>query len=397
MRVVEQLIDHLRGTGHLTDEQLAELRRMGLVRDKQLDYDDYYGDFDSGPIPIPVEDPDDRIDELDSYGDRLSEDATQSTRRRAGRRLGTSRILSALEDGLTAAADFADLVGEVAQRLNPGSDVDDASRLVRAAAPAELEAVLIHGSLWAALWPHLETEPIVSRLHEGQRRRLGNLLAAGDPAITARSTRHDPALGRSIDLIEAHRTLESVFNRVTSTLEPRRVFSELRLFDNPVAYETLVILFNARAEPRTIGELPNLGPDVGLPIPAWLPESRFVDGWAIAARLDPLRVLPFLQRCAQPWSTLEKHRWGVQCRKIILPGRREEYGNWIPQSASEWFSLHNDGLRWLRRRHRPRGYTQSDAICTWVSTQQRAEYGLLWAAGMLDMPLLTCPKEWEPT
>lgn len=25
----------------------------------------------------------------------------------------------------------------------------------------------------------------------------------------------------------------------------------------------------------------------------------------------------------------------------------------------------------------------------------RADYGALWAAGLADMPLLTCPKEWE--
>jgi hypothetical protein len=33
---------------------------------------------------------------------------------------------------------------------------------------------------------------------------------------------------------------------------------------------------------------------------------------------------------------------------------------------------------------------------SWVKAR-RGDYGTLWAAGLFDMPLLTCPKEWELT
>jgi hypothetical protein len=47
MRVIQQLIDHLRGTGHLTGDQLAQLQQMGLLRDKTNDpgrrFEDHWG------------------------------------------------------------------------------------------------------------------------------------------------------------------------------------------------------------------------------------------------------------------------------------------------------------------------------------------------------------------
>jgi hypothetical protein len=400
LRVVEQLIDHLRGTGHLTDEQLEQLRRMGLFRDKPLNYDDFDTGFDSGPIAIgPVDIEADRADDLDEYGDRLLDDSKPRTRRRGGRRPagGNSRMFGALADALAEAQDFAGLVREVAQRLNPDSDVDDAPRLVRSAEHEALNSALTRGGLWADLWPHIEIEPLVSDLADGQRRRLGNLLAAKDPTVTSQPRGFDPVVRRAIDLIEAQRTLSDAFNRITFRLEHWRTFSELRLFENPLAYEVLVIQFNARAEARSIGDLPHLQPDVGLPTPAWLPNVRFVDGWRIAARLDPVGVLPFMQKCQQPWSMLEAHSRGLNCRRLVLPGRRAEFGNWIPPSSAEWFSIDIVDRRWVRRRHRPTGFTQLDTFRPWESGGQRAEYGALWAAGLFDMPLLTCPNEWELT
>ena len=55
MRVIEQLIDHLRLTGHLTADQLDQLREMGLLKDKRDDYADYLDPFDSQPeIPRSI-------------------------------------------------------------------------------------------------------------------------------------------------------------------------------------------------------------------------------------------------------------------------------------------------------------------------------------------------------
>ena len=62
MRVIEQLISHLSHTGHLTDDQLAQLRVMGLLRDTSTDparrYENYWGDEGSCWDPEPDGEPD---------------------------------------------------------------------------------------------------------------------------------------------------------------------------------------------------------------------------------------------------------------------------------------------------------------------------------------------------
>ena len=70
---------------------------------------------------------------------------------------------------------------------------------------------------------------------------------------------------RFANLIEAHAALSRAFGRVALTVDRRRAFVELDLSDNPMAYEVMLILFNAHATRRTIAELPHLAAKGELP------------------------------------------------------------------------------------------------------------------------------------
>jgi hypothetical protein len=180
-----------------------------------------------------------------------------------------------------------------------------------------------------------------------------------------------------------------------------------------------------------------LGADVGLPTLAWLPSPHFESGWTIAARIDPVGALPFMQRCLRAWATLPDTDTAT-CRRPDIYGYTFR-GNWIAGSASQWFALRGVDSTWVRLHctthldappgeptqtlirdgveyHHfgplgddgtPERFVRSgaaDVISVWWSTDKvvlfsgrRGDCGVMWAAGLFEMPLLTCPKEWELT
>ena len=441
MRVIEQLIDQLSRTGHLTADQLDQLRRMGLPRDKSNDharpYEDYWGD-EGNPWSIEVDsDP----DGWDDHTERLLTDARRAARgrrRRASRRAANSGLLVAIERSLAAEGGFLDVVNEVARRLDPSADCDDAPRLVGSADPAALDAVLVCDSLWARLWAHVEREAFISGLGGSAQRRFHNLIGAAtrsNKSIPA-GLQPEGAVRRGLDVIAAHRALSGAFGRVALSVDRRRAFVELNLWDNRAAYEVLVILFNA-ANRRRVAELPWLPDDVGLPMLPLLRSPHFESGWAVAARLDPVAVLPYMKWCMGAWESMPA-RLSVPCRRLHVVNGVGYNGHVIGPSDT-WFglafsdsrwhrvtyvthagaapgepteSIIRDGVRYVHCAPRCSGDSerrfirtdQSEVLRTWWSTDDivyrnppacRGDYGAMWAAGLHDLPLLTCPKEWE--
>ena len=108
-------------------------------------------------------------------------------------------------------------------------------------------------------------------------------------------------LRRAVDVVDAHQELCGAFGRVALALDPWRVFADL--FTGPdqyasdQAYTVLVILFSARNPRCSIGEIPCLPTDVGLPAKRGVPSTS---NWATAARIDPLAVLPFMEWWSSP-------------------------------------------------------------------------------------------------
>jgi hypothetical protein len=440
MRVVEQLIDHLRRTGHLTPGQLAELRQMGLLKDPPPDYDSPFPDVE------PETDDDGRIDVLDAYGDRLIDAARRAgVRRRKGgpkrSALQAKNFIAAVTEAVTGLQSFLDAVVEVARRVGVDGGADAALSAVASADAARLEAVLVRDSLWARLWPHVPREPVFEALSEHERRRFSGLVEAASQRDKAlpRGLMGDPALRRAIDIVEAHRVLSAAFGRAATTVGPRRVSGELNLAADPTAYEVLVILRSARTPWHTIADLPVLGPAVGLPVPGRLNRPCFESGWAIAARIDPVAVLPYMNWCTQAWAALPQDPISRTAAGVMV-GARTYRGAWIQPAYREWFSLRDMGPKWVVLRHSrhcpnelgevsqtltfdgidyahicpdlckpPRKFRRTDGSQTLSVTPSRglavapdretvrADYGALWAAGLIDMPLLTCPKEWELT
>jgi hypothetical protein len=138
MRVIEQLIDHLRGTGHLTLDPLAQLRRMGLRKEEPAhdprpdasDGDEPDDDLAVAAAELAAElghirsagDPD--TDNWETYGDRLLEDAVRRAvtgHRRGGPPSADSDLLAAVEQSMADDQDFLDPVLEVARRMDPRS------------------------------------------------------------------------------------------------------------------------------------------------------------------------------------------------------------------------------------------------------------------------------------
>jgi len=437
MRVIEQLIEHLSDTGHLTGNQLVQLRRKGLLREESNDpYRDCWADENSW---LPMDDDDSALadpDGLDDYAERLFADTRRvATRRRGGPSTAESDMLAAVAHSITGEQDFLNLVVEVARRVDPTVGADDAARLVGSADAAALSAVLARDGLWARLWPHIRREPVVSALDERARRRFCGLLAARAGA------RHrllaSGVVRRAADVVNAHRALSGAFGRVALAIDRRRAFVELNLCVDSIAYEVLVILFSARTPRRTIADLPQLGARVGLPTLAWLPSRPFDSGWTIAARIDPVAVPPFMEWCSAAWAAAPDAR---TARKLRLHFDGVEFiGTQIPQSPSQWFSLRVVDGRWVRLRHISRVGALPDqssgaVICNGIRYRHygpvrdhaapnrsigrdrsgfivarwsihaveledfrryRGNYGSMWAAGLFDLPLLTCPKEWE--
>jgi hypothetical protein len=215
---------------------------------------------------------------------------------------------TAVERSLANEQGFLDLMLEIARRMDPDVDADDAPRLVGAADPARLDAVLASAGLWARLWPHVRREPIVAGLHDHARRRFCQTVAAAGRSNTSRRRRPaaDPVVRRAIEVLEAHRTLAGGFGRVALAVAPRRVFTELNLPVDKTVYEVLVILFSAHTTRRTIYELPYLAADVGLPTPAWLPSPPFDSGWPIAARIETRS--PCCRTCSGACRPGRRHR-----------------------------------------------------------------------------------------
>jgi hypothetical protein len=442
MRVIEQLIGHLSCSGQLTADQLAQLREMGLLRDGSIDpsrNDDYRGYEDYRP-----DDDDSSLTDADGWDEHtdrlLAADRRVAAARRsvAIKRGPGSDLLGAVERSLADDQGLVDLVLEVARRLDRWVDVDDAARLVGSAAPARLEAVLARDSLWARMWPHIEREPIVSDLDDRARRRFCDVLAAGGRPNKSlpRQLVANRVVRRAADVIEAHRALSCAFGRVALAIDRRRAFVELDLSANPSAYEVLVILFSAHAARHTIGELPSLAANGALPALSWLGCPHFESGWATAARVDPVAVLPFMDWCTRAWAAAPA---AYQMARQVLQIDGVSYiGHTIPESPSEWFSIGNRDAKWVTLRSKtnaypppgeptrslsfegveyvqirpvrvgemPRRFFRVDApgviVVTWSTEtvsipdfgQCRADYGGMWAVGHFGLPVLTCPKEW---
>jgi hypothetical protein len=446
MRVIEQLIDHLRRTGHLTTDQLTQLRQMGLLKDQERESAVDAADFDAGDDAWweePTTDPT-RTDEWHAVGDRLLAGSrrTASGHRGGGRRTAAadSDTIAAVERSVARESAFLDLVLEAARRMDPEVGADVAPRLVGSVDPARFDAVVAGERLWVRLWPHILRDPVIDDLDQPERRRFSRLVTAGLRSTTwsPRRLLASPVVRHAVDIIEAHRALSLAFGRVASTVEPWRVFCELGLSVDPAAYEVLVILHSATTQRRTVADLPDLEPDVGLPTLKWLPPKPFDSAWAVAARVDPVRVLPFMQWCLGAWSSEGPSRRRT-CGQIRVDHSYD--GNWNPRAPGEWFGLGSTGDgKWARVRCTPHvqtspgQFTQSidregiefvhhcrdGGSCgtprqfrrlgaSWVLDVKwsdrsgwpwggsRADYGKMWATGLFDMPLLTCPKDWELT
>jgi hypothetical protein len=436
MRVIEQLIEHLTEAGHLTPGQLVQLGRKGLLRDEATDpYRDCQDDENlwlPGKDDPALTDP----DGLDDYADRQFADSRRvATRRRGGPNAAECEMLAAIEQSIIQERGFLDLVLEVARRIDPTVGTDDAARLVGSADAAALCVVLARDGLWARLWPHIQREPVVSALDERAQRRFCGLLAAQAGTrhwlLTNRVTR------RAVDVVNVHRALSGAFGRVALAIDRRRAFAELNLCVDTMAYEVLVILFSALTPRRTIADLPHLGAQVGLPTYSWLPAHPFDAGWPIAARIDPVAVPPFMKWCLTAWAAAPDRRT-VTSPGLAVDGV-EFIGAAIPRHPSQWFGLRVMDGKWVGLRHirhfgaksgEPtqsiirdgvryqhhgalgadatsdlcfRG-DRSDGITARWSIHQvefgdlrlaRANYASMWAAGLFDLPMLTCPKEWE--
>ncbi|MDT5008926.1 MAG: hypothetical protein QOH57_543, partial [Mycobacterium sp.] len=320
-------------------------------------------------------------------------------------------------------------------------DTDAALNAVASADAARLDAVLVRDSLWARLWPHIRTEPVFDALADNERRRFSALAEAAsrrDTTLPRHFTDH-PVLRQAIAIVTAHRLLSTAFGRAVEAVGPIRASAELDIFGDHTLYEVLVILHAARPPWRTVSELPALESQVGLPSPALLTRPCFEVAWETAAFIDPVKVLPFMHWCMKRWDTLptllEISHLGTKIGIIT------HWGRWIEPAGSEWFSLSRSGLKRVvvrRSRHLrdmgekvsqtitldgveyehvcpglfcelPRIFTRAggpERLTVWpvrpgqtdfATDAIRADYGALWAAGLIDMPLLTCPKEWELT
>jgi hypothetical protein len=434
MRVVDQLIGHLRRTGHLTPDQLAELRRMGLLKDARDDDDLPESDVDAEPS-----DDYGPTDALDAHGDRLIDDARRAgVRRRRGRpKKAGSSFDAAITKAVNEAQRFVDLVVEVAKRL--GADADAALDTVTSADSESLAAALVRDSLWARLWPHIARDPVFAVLADNQRRRLSSLAAGASRAdqTLPRQLTNNPAVRRAIGIVAASRALSPAFGLAVEAVGPWRAAHELNLAANPTALEVLAILHSAHTPWRTIAELPDLVGEVGLPVPAKLPRPAYESGWEIAARIDPVKVLPLMQWCTRAWAAMPAYL--LSSAPGLHIGVVSYSGDWIRPTGEEWFGLRRRDTRWVVVRCSPHhsrtlgevsqtltrdgieyAHACTDEVCDFPRTFQRvggretvsvravkglalrnesqivrADYGDLWAAGLVDMPLLTCPKEWE--
>ena len=401
---------------------------------------------DPPDYPLPESDgahePDaSRTDALDAYGDRLIDDARRTgVRRRNGARKRpasqASKLAAAVTECLATLQDFVGVAVEVGQRLSPGVDSDAAVTVVGSADAESLVAVLVRDSLWTRLWPHIQRGPVFDALADQERRRFYALAEAAsrrDKTLPRRLI-DDPTLRRAIDIVAAHRVLTVAFGGAVNAVSPRRAFTEL--VTDPTAYEVLLILHNARTRWRTIAELPVLDARTGLPVLGRLNRPCYESAWPIAARIDPVTVLPYMNWCTNAWAALPDDipptRAGVAIGIWIYRGA------WIQPANDEWFSVKDMGSRWsiLRRSHHypntlgqvsqtltldgvdyahtcpdmcspPRMFHRTDRPETlsvelsWSLPRDpdrktlRADYGALWTAGLVDMPLLTCPKEWS--
>jgi hypothetical protein len=447
MRVIEQLINHLRGTGDLTPDQLAQLRRMGLLKHEDVDHTGPgAGDSvaEEGVSCVESDGDLDLAEDWEAYGDRLLDVAlSEANGRRRGvcRRAAACDMAIAVERVMAQEQGFLEVVFAVARRINPTVDADDAPRVILFATPAVLDAVLARDDLWAELWPYIDHEPIFCALEDRVRRRLYCVPGADERSDQSvpRPGLADRVLRHAADLIGAHRVLSGAFGRVALTIDGRRAFDELNLRVDPMTYGALVILFSARTAWRTIADLPYLAADVGLPNPAWLRSPQFESGWAMAARIDPVAVLRFKQWCVRAWEAAPTSI-AATCRVLHFGVNGPVYmANLMPESASEWFSLRVTASKWgtlrcithvdaqpgqptqsiirdgveylhfgpIRADGKPRRFKRKGAdefISMWWSkdtvsiralSRCRGNYGAMWAAGLFDMPVLTCPKEWE--
>lgn len=439
MRVIEQLIDHLRGTGHLTAEQLGQLRAMGLMG-RELE------DYEPGPMqPLLVLPAPSHADELDEMGDRLLATARRAgpAGRRGGRKRGAAReaeVIKAAGHALAHEGPLCDLLLEVARRIDPHVDAGDAPALVASADPGELDGVLVRDSLWAKIWAHADHEPIIARLGGGARRRFSRLLAGGGtPGIRApRAT--DAVLQRAVAVVDAHRELCAAFGRVMLAIDPWRVVGELLTplkrvssGDCYEAYWVAVILFSAHTVWQSIGEIPLLPTEVSLPGQLLVPSTQ---NWNTAARIAPVAVLPFWQRWEEP-STLVPEGGAATCRRLRINNNRKYF---LRQTDAGWFGIdggagkgtsrvlftpHADAQPWqlsgtidvdgVEYVHTctepdcraPKWFYQEDSGGRlFVNADDPETHGyhqsrymqypsLTWGVGMLDVPLLTCPKQWE--
>lgn len=406
------------------------------------DFEEYEPAYNvSGPIRVASDHF--RTDALDALGDRLL-DAARATGRPKGSRRRTSaadsKMIATVKYCVRQEGDFVDLALQIARRLDPHVDAHDAIRLLGSAETVRLDAALSQDSLWAQLWPYVRRVPVMSALDRRAQARFARFLAAGAQRSKSVPSRvmNDPWIRRATEVVEAHQTLCGAFGRLALAIDPWRVYKELDLPKDPSAYEVLVILFNAHSRRFTVRNLPGLVGDVGLPSLAALPYKPFDAGWDVAAAIDPVAVLGLMGWCIDAWTTMPATATcdGLTIDDVFYPGAR------IPGSMDEWFGLTFVDRRW-RMAHflaqsgvppgqwsgrltvgnnnfvhacqtpdcdlpkwfhgvSSRSVTRVSAPSWWTARDRgfsgsRAHYGQLWSAGLLNMPVLTCPKEWELT
>lgn len=312
MRAITQLIEHLYGYRHLTESQVAEFERMGLIRRESrpqtafAETDCCENDGDTDELS--------RIDTWDAHGDRLAEQARPRSRGtgKGGPRRSTQPspdFIRILERAVAAADELLTLVFEIARRLNPAVDRSQAVRTVNAAGAADLDAVLIRDDLWARLWPHIRSEPILSDLTKvtwdgyvvtvNLRRFLAVVGGNRCGTPVARGMIANPVVRQAVDIWQVHRALTAAFGRVACRIDPSRSLRELNLAGDPDADAVMAVLLGARGSWRTAIEFPVLESAAWPPnlrrLPSWpYDDRRLSAAWEIAARIDPLNVLPFL-------------------------------------------------------------------------------------------------------
>lgn len=378
MRVVDQLIGYLSGRGILSNEQLTQLSVLGFGErpnpklvgvktdwvDREWDYSDWREYYDR-----PILEGDDELDapeELDETD--LAIRSSKSTRREhaaARRQHQGHRAAGARRSGQAAPPDhdgptLGDLLDDlrlviqhhdrhrdndlhgliqVAQRLQPMATSETAPAIVRAAAPADLDRVLVEAlangkptleSIWTSLYfrchRHILMEdapgdepggPIARAFRSLLKEARQNGSAIHHPQL-----RRYEEVGWAMDLERAQGALVLAVGRAYDQ-RPDVLARAIRATHDRWVYTPLVLLHSARSprvdvvrEVNTVEDLwQNNPPELHRHVPRrYLASPEDSESWGYAMAIDPLRVASFMawffeQQEAQKAVTAEALSW----------------------------------------------------------------------------------------